>query len=112
MTWAVNGTDAAPISTANVRISLSTDGGLTFPIVIANSTTNDGSQTITVPNVNTTMGRIKVEAVGNIFFDISNANITIASVCTPIAINPPQLPNGAVNVAYNQTLTGSGGNAP
>ena len=78
VTWNVNGTTAAPVSCANVKISLSTDGGLTFPTVLAASTANDGAETITVPSANSTNCRVKVEAVGNIFFDISNANFTIA----------------------------------
>ena len=67
----------APVSTANVKISLSVDGGHTYPIVLAASTPNDGSETVTVPNVATTKARVKVEAVGNVFFDVSNANFTI-----------------------------------
>lgn len=82
VTWSVNGTTAAPVSCANVKISLSTDGGLTFPTVLAASTANDGSETITVPSVTSTTCRVKVEAVGNIFFDISNANFTIAPAFT------------------------------
>lgn len=67
----------APYNVTNVRISLSTDGGLTYPTEIVASTPNDGSETLTIPVVITSTARIKIEAVGNIFFDISNANFTI-----------------------------------
>jgi len=77
VTWAVAGTDAAPVSTANVKISMSVDGGLTYPLVMAASTPNDGTQKVTVPLVNTSTARIKVEAVNNVFFDVSNTNLTV-----------------------------------
>jgi len=77
VTWNVANTTAAPVSAANVKISYSTDGGLTFPTTILASTPNDGTQTIIVPNVATTQGRIKVEGEGNIFFDMSDANFTV-----------------------------------
>ncbi|MEP7213589.1 MAG: M12 family metallo-peptidase [Acidobacteriota bacterium] len=83
VTWNVANTTAAPVSAANVKISLSTDGGQTFPTVLAASTPNDGLETITVPNVLTTQARIKIEAVGNIFFDVSNADFTISTTAPP-----------------------------
>lgn len=77
--WNVSGTNTGSVNCAFVNILLSTDGGFTFPNVLASSTPNDGSHTVTVPNTPGTNNRIKVEAVGNIFFDISNTNFTIGT---------------------------------
>lgn len=87
ITWQVADTNLAPVLAANVDILLSTDGGLTFPTVLAAATPNDGSQTVTLPNVNTSTARIKVQATGNIFFDISNANFTINAVSSTVSIS-------------------------
>lgn len=78
VSWSVNSTNVAPVNCANVKISLSTDGGNTFPFVLAASTPNDGDASVIVPSgLNSTAARIKVEAVGNIFFDISGVNFTV-----------------------------------
>jgi len=70
VTWNVANTNNAPVSCDRVRITLSRDGSA-FPIVLADNTPNDGSETITVPGTPSISARIKVEAVGNIFFNIS-----------------------------------------
>lgn len=96
VTWSVNSTNLAPVSCANVKISVSTNGGTSFTTLIA-STPNDGSEVITVPNTATTTARIKVEAVGNIFFDISNVNFTISSGSS--CANPAGLASSGITTA-------------
>jgi Metallo-peptidase family M12B Reprolysin-like len=84
ITWDVNNTTLPPISCANVKISLSTDGGQTFPTVLSASTPNDGSEILTIPIAPTTTARVKIEAIGNVFFDISDSDFTITgSTPTP-----------------------------
>jgi hypothetical protein len=79
VTWDVAGTTAAPVSCANVAIELSTDGGASFTAILAASTPNDGSENVTVPASLTTQARVRVGCVGNIFFDISNADFEIVA---------------------------------
>ena len=109
ITWSVNGTNTA---TPNVKISLSTDGGYTFATTLLASTPNDGSESVTLPNITTTTARIKVEAVGNIFFDISNSNFSINpsagafNITAGAGTNGFISPNGTVSVpsGANQTF--------
>ncbi len=77
VSWSVAGTSTAALA-QNVKISLSTDGGLSYPTVLTASTANDGSETVILPNVTTSTARLKVEAVGNYFFDVNDANFSIS----------------------------------
>ena len=86
VTWNVAGSKAAPVNAAAVRISLSVDGGETFPLVLAASTANDGSESVAVPSATTSRARLKVEAVGNrFFFDVSDADFAIVGGVGPNA---------------------------
>ncbi|MCV2370519.1 M12 family metallo-peptidase [Roseateles oligotrophus] len=80
VTWDVANTSAAPVSTANVKISLSVDGGNTFPHVLAASVPNNGSSSVILPAVASSKARFKVEAVDNVFFDVSNVDFAIVMV--------------------------------
>jgi Metallo-peptidase family M12B Reprolysin-like/Proprotein convertase P-domain len=90
VTWNASTTAAAPISCANVTIQLSIDGGFTYPITLLASTPNDGTEEIQVPNNIAAQARIRVMAVGNIFYDISNFNFAILAAPSPdFAFNNP-----------------------
>ena len=78
ITWDVAGTTGNGVNAANVDIFLSTDGGDTYTIALASGVFNDGSQDIVVPNNQGSQNRVMVRGANNIFFDISNANFTIA----------------------------------
>lgn len=103
VTWNIAQTDVAPISTANVDIYLSVDGGYTYPFTLASGVPNNGSATVTMPDTFTSKARIKVKGAGNVFFDISNADFKLLDT-NVTAINDIQLehdlsvfPNPATN---------------
>ncbi len=111
VTWSVNNTNNAPVSCANVKISLSIDNGETFPVTILGATLNDGSETITVPaGLSSGETRIKVEAVGNIFFDMSDASFLLesGSATCPVGVNltPTSAVAGATVNLTGGSLTG------
>ncbi len=118
ITWNVASTDAAPINCTAVDITASTDGGNTFPYTIAANTPNTGSYIYTVPNANLSGVRIKITGRGNIFYDINNANLTVAASASIAAtavnknmfIQRAQLfvyPNPVKDVLYIQLPQGS-----
>ena len=102
VTWNVANTNNAPVSCANVRILLSTDGGTTFPITVLSSTANDGSEDVTVPGTPTSSARIKVEAIDNIFFNIS-AGLTITGSPTQTMTVASINPNNGVPISVSPT---------
>jgi subtilisin-like proprotein convertase family protein len=86
VTWDVAGTNSNGVNAPFVDIFLSTDGGLTYPIQLASKVPNDGSEIITVPNNAGSTNRVMVKGNGHIFFDISNANFTIAAPPATFAV--------------------------
>ena len=106
VTWSVNGTDDLA---AEVNIKLSYDGGNTFPVTLAANTPNDGSADVNIPCTFSNLARIKVEAVGNVFFDISNANIRVGDNTKPtftVPANQVIYKDGQCNYDAAPALTG------
>ena len=78
--WNVANTHVAPISTSDVNILLSTDGGQSFPISLAENIPNNGKASIVVPgDVATNQARLKIEPVNNIYYAVNSANYSIAT---------------------------------
>lgn len=81
ITWDVANTNVAPVNTTDVKILISTDGGLTFPHVLVESTPNNGSYTFTVPaGLGVTQdARIMIRAIDNVFLNVNEEDFTINS---------------------------------
>ncbi|WP_422082234.1 reprolysin-like metallopeptidase [Ulvibacterium sp.] len=77
ITWDVANTDKAIVDTQTVDILLSIDGGLTFPISLAENVANDGNHNVVIPGDATTQARIMVKANNNIFFAVNSTDFTI-----------------------------------
>lgn len=116
ITWEVAKTDLAPVNCKFVNIKLSIDGGVTFPITLAANVPNTGRHCIVVPGNLTTKGRIMVEAADNVFYDMSNTNLTIQnpsqasfSICSPQLGATVCLPGNYVNTISTSGIGGFNG---
>jgi hypothetical protein len=77
ITWDVANTQVAPVNCTNVDIKYSNDSGQNFSTTLLASTENDGTESVTLPNETTSTGRIKVQCLNNIFFNVSVADFSI-----------------------------------
>lgn len=92
LTWNPGISTGPAVNAQFVDISMSIDGGFTYPIVLATNTANDGTEQVQMPfDTGSTLVRFKVKGTGRIFFDINNANLTITSVPGTAAPGLPDL---------------------
>lgn len=87
ITWNVAGS-ATLLGSTNVDIKLSTDGGVTWPTVLASNTPNDGSETITVPSITGENCRIWIQPTGNIYFAVNSTPFSIGYSCNVTSATP------------------------
>ncbi|WP_459209393.1 reprolysin-like metallopeptidase [Aquimarina rhabdastrellae] len=106
VTWDVAGTTANGINASEVDIYLSTDGGNTYPILLADNAPNDGSHDITVPDNVGVQNRIMVKAANNIFFDISNVNFSIIEATTGNDTEAPSTITDLATTTITETTVG------
>jgi len=109
ITWDVSNTDTAPVNCSNVNILFSTDGGYTFPYTLATNILNNGIATINVPNITTALGRVKVQSVGNIFYALNEASISIQAKEFTLSFTEDELKvckteDAVYNFTYNTFL--------
>lgn len=103
--WNVAGTTGNGVNSPFVDVFLSTDGGLTYPIQLANKVPNNGSTVVTVPNNVGTNNRIMVKGNQHIFFDISNTNFTITTAPSTFAVTQSSVQSTLVCSVPSTTYT-------
>ena len=114
VTWSVNNTNSMT-GAANVNIKLSTDGGLTYPTTLVANTPNDGSQTVTIPNVSAPYCRILIEPTANDFYAINTNDfaigftVTSTTTCNQYSFTPNlAIPDDASVVGFNSNIPMTG----
>jgi hypothetical protein len=68
VSWNVAGTNLDPILADKVTITLSADGGLTYPYTLASNVENDGSHEVVMPDFVTTDARVRVQPNNTTYF--------------------------------------------
>ncbi|MFZ4542924.1 MAG: reprolysin-like metallopeptidase [Saprospiraceae bacterium] len=76
--WDVANTDGPLVNCQKVDILLSRDGGNKYPYLLLKNTENDGEEGVILPkDIESSVARIRINAVDNIFFDVSDKNFHI-----------------------------------
>ena len=100
---AITWTATDNVGVTSVDLAYSTNGGATFPNVIASGIANSGSHAWTVPNTPSATARVRVlahDAAGNLGRDSSATNFTIDTwtITASAGAGGTIVPNGAVSV--------------
>ncbi|MBP7866306.1 MAG: fibronectin type III domain-containing protein [Acidobacteria bacterium] len=106
VTWTKGGSVSA-----NVKISLTTDGGVNWTTLVA-STANDGSETITVPSTPSTTCRIGVSPTDNVYFSLSPVNFSITGATVPAApsgLSASAASTSQINLTWSDNSTNETG---
>ena len=83
ISWNIANTNTAPISTANVDIYMSADGGNSWQYHVG-TFPNTGSAIVILPNPDTDVhaARIKVKGNNNVFFNVNSSDFTVTHSLT------------------------------
>lgn len=85
ITWDVANTNVLPIDAKRVDIFLSLDGGISFPITLAEDTQNDGVEEVLIPANVTNQARIMIKASDNVFFAVNSEDFSIVE--SPVVLD-------------------------
>jgi hypothetical protein len=97
LTWVVGGGSVA----AQVEALFADDGGFDFATPLTGAVANDGADVFTVPCQLGTEGRIKLQSVGNIFFDVNDQDLTVFNTPPVVEVSTA---GGSVDEACELTV--------
>ena len=103
VTWSVASTSTL---SANVDILISTDAGNSWTTLLAD-TPNDGTQSVTLPNILSTTCRFMVKASSSIFFNVNTKNFAISAPDTTPPTAPTLSASGTTSVSTVLAFTGA-----
>jgi hypothetical protein len=111
--WDVAGTDSAPVDCANVDIDLLTfsAGYSSYSVYsLSSNTANDGTELVTInpPGANHPRARVRVKCSDNIFYDISDADLSV----TPVPPADPPLADNGFTTRFYANIATTGVTAP
>lgn len=111
VSWVVGQTTNATINCQSVNILFSNNGGSSFDYTLASNVPNDGSQSVTIPNVTlTNNARILVEAADNIFYAVTdNFTLSTAQDFSIASLNSAEAACNSDMATFNFAYTTSNG---